>query len=283
MWKEACACKYQVFKRGRSLGDQSMYVNDEYVKGVKCEICHTVYFVKALSLQWNICRKEKCHNMYSVGKDTPYDHWSLWVSTHCDHTPDWEESNVKMWKENFFCLDSFSYCNCRIKFRIADVFCLLNKQLLREECTSKIWKQFWSQWMPFLSVHHWLFLWYQHSSVKPIFRALSGNRSWLALCSLTSLEAEHKIGSINIHYSTKDLKLCTLTFEQGKCCQLDISASAIARTSLRLLLLLLQTPLGKRVNPVDKGARRGHGQVCPGQLSLLTSPLSSCWNWDNLS
>ena len=145
--------------------------------------------------------------MYCVGKDTPYDHWSLWVSTHCDHTPDWEESNIKMWKENFLCLESFSYCNCRIKFRIADVFCLFNKQLLREECTSKIWKQFWSQWMPFLSVHHWLFLWYQHSSMKPIFRALSGNRSWLALCSLTSLEAEHKIGSINTHYSTKDFKV----------------------------------------------------------------------------
>ena len=151
------------------------------------------------------------------------------------------------------------------------------------ECTSEIGKQLWSQWMPFLSIHHWRFLWYQHSSMKPIFRAHSGNRSWLALCSLTSLEAEHKIGSINTHYSSEDLKLCRLTFEQGKCCQLDISASAIARTSLRLLLLLLKTPLGKRVNPVDKGARRGHGQVCPGQLSLLTSPLSSCWNWDNLS
>ena len=59
-----------------------------------------------------------------------------------------------MWKENFFCLESFFYCNCRIKFRIADVFCLFNKQLLREECTSKIWKQLWSQWMPFLSIHH---------------------------------------------------------------------------------------------------------------------------------
>ena len=100
---------------------------------------------------------------------------------------------------------------------------------------------------------------------------------------LLHLRRNTKLGQSTPTRVLKILKLCTLTFEQGKCCQLDISASAIARTSLRLLLLLLQTPLGKRVNPVDKGARRGHGQVCPGQLSLLTSPLSSCWNWDNLS
>ena len=38
-------------KSSKGVGDESIYVNDEYVKGVKCEICHTVYFVKALSLQ----------------------------------------------------------------------------------------------------------------------------------------------------------------------------------------------------------------------------------------
>ena len=65
-----------------------------------------------------------------------------------------------------------------------------------------------------------------------------------------------------------------LTFKKGQGCQLDISSSTIARTSLRLLLLLLQTALGKRVNPVNEGARRGHGQACPAHYSLLSEKFS---------
>ena len=63
-----------------------------------------------------------------------------------------------------------------------------------------------------------------------------------------------------------------LTFKKGQGCQLHISPSTITRASLRLLLLLLQTALGKRVNPVNEGARRGHFQACPAHHSLLTSP-----------
>ena len=48
-----------------------------------------------------------------------------------------------------------------------------------------------------------------------------------------------------------------LTFEKGQRCKFHISSGSVAGASLRLLWLLLQRSLGKRINPIYKRAR-GH-------------------------
>lgn len=48
----------------------------------------------------------------------------------------------------------------------------------------------------------------------------------------------------------------SLTFQQGKGLQLDVLRIPVPRAALRLLRLLFQRPLGKRIDPIDERRRR---------------------------